>query len=55
MSYIINGAEYSIISPVQSVSVNKFNIVVTDQIGSKLFTFSNANESKLFLTWLYQV
>ncbi|MDO6447528.1 hypothetical protein Q4493_17280 [Colwellia sp. 1_MG-2023] len=54
MSYTYNKEVYSITSPVQSISVNKRNVVVTDKIGSKLFTFNNVGESKRFLTWLYQ-
>ena len=54
MSYTYNKEVYSITSPVQSISVNKRNVVVTDKIGSKLFTFNNIGESKRFLTWLYQ-
>lgn len=53
MSYTYNNAVYSVTSPVQSISVNKRNVVVTDKLGSKLFTFSNVIESKRFLTWLY--
>lgn len=54
MSYTYNNTVFSITSPVQSISVNKRNVVVTDKIGSKLFKFSNISESKRFLTWLYQ-
>ena len=54
MSYTYKGAVYSIESPVSSISVNKHNIVVTDQSGTKLFKFANVNESKCFLAWVYQ-
>ena len=54
MSYTYNGVEFFVSSPVQSISVNKLNIVVTDQQGSQLFTFNNVIESKQFLAWLYQ-
>ncbi|MEW6998087.1 hypothetical protein AADZ86_10315 [Colwelliaceae bacterium BS250] len=52
MSYTYNGTEYSIEYPVQSVSVNKHNIVVTDQNSSKLISFNNLNDTKCFLAWL---
>ena len=54
MSYTYKGAEYSINSPVQSISVNKLNIVVKDQKGTQLFSFININDSKHFLAWIYQ-
>ena len=54
MSYTYNGTEYLLSSPVQSISVNKFNIVVTDKSGSHFFSFENVVDSKQFLTWLYQ-
>jgi hypothetical protein len=55
MSYTYKGMIYSIKSPVRSISVNKHNIVVTDQDGSKLIKFTNVNDSKNFLAWVYQV
>jgi hypothetical protein len=55
MSYTYKGMIYSIKSPVSSISVNKHNIVVTDQDGSKLIKFTNVNDSKSFLAWVYQV
>jgi hypothetical protein len=54
MSYTYKGTVYSIKSPVKSISVNKQNIVVTDQNGSKLIKFTNVSDSKCFLTWVYQ-
>lgn len=54
MSYTYKGAEYIVSSPVQSISVNKLNVVVTDQQGSHLFTFKNVVDSKQFLAWVYQ-
>jgi hypothetical protein len=54
MSYTYKGAVYSIASPVSSISVNNHNIVVTDQSGTKLFKFTNVNDSKCFLAWVYQ-
>ncbi len=54
MSYTYNGAVYSITAPVTSISVNKFNVVVRDQTGARLFTFTNVNDSKRFLAWVYQ-
>ena len=54
MSYTYDGTVYSITSPVRSISVNKLNIVVKDQTGSKLFQFSNVKDSKSFLAWVYQ-
>lgn len=54
MSYTYNGKIYSIKSPITSVSVNKQNIVVTDQEGSTLIKFTNVNDSKCFLAWVYQ-
>jgi hypothetical protein len=53
MSYTYNGTVYSIKSPVTSISVNKHN-VVTDQNGAKLIEFTNLNDSKCFLAWVYQ-
>ncbi len=55
MSYTNNGLELSISSPVQSISVNKLNIVVTDKKGSQLIKFNNVNQRKCFLAWIYQV
>jgi hypothetical protein len=55
MSYTYQGRIYSIKSPVRSISVNKHNIVVTDQNGSKLIKFTNVSDSKRFLAWVYQV
>ena len=54
MSYTYQGKVYSIKSPVRAISVNNHNIVVKDQEGSKLFKFTNVNESKNFLAWVYQ-
>ena len=54
MSYTYKGMVYSIKSPIQSISVNKNNIVVTDQSGSKLIKFSNVNDTKCFLAWAYK-
>ncbi|NRA84807.1 MAG: hypothetical protein HRU22_13880 [Gammaproteobacteria bacterium] len=55
MSYTHNGTVYSVKSPVTSISVNKHNVVVTDQNGAKLIEFTNRNDSKCFLAWIYQV
>jgi len=55
MSYTYKGRVYSIKSPVKSISVNKQNVVVNDQNGTKLIKFTNANDSKCFLNWIYQV
>ena len=55
MSYTHQGTIYSIKSPIRSISVNNHNIVVTDQNGSKLIKFTNVNDSKRFLAWVYQV
>ena len=54
MSYTYKGAELVVNSPVQSISVNKLNVVVKDQQGSQLFTFNNVIDSKQFLAWVYQ-
>lgn len=54
MSYTYHGQVYSIQSPISSISVNKRNVVITDQSGTKLIKFTNVNDSKCFLTWLYQ-
>lgn len=54
MSYTYQGKTYSITAPVKSVSVNKLNVVVKDQMGSQLFRFSKINESKDFLAKLFQ-
>jgi len=54
MSYTYKGAIYSIKSPIKSISVNKHNVVITDQIGTKLIKFSNVSDSKCFLSWVYQ-
>ena len=54
MSYTYKGMVFSIASPVVSISVNKLNIVFTDQQGSQLFEFANLDDSKQFLALLYQ-
>lgn len=54
MSYTYKGKVYSIKSPITSVSVNKHNVVVTDQEGSTLIKFTSVNDSKCFLAWVYQ-
>ncbi len=54
MSYTYNGKVYSIASPLVSISVNKLNVAIKDQEGSRLFEFTNLNESKDFLALLYQ-
>jgi len=55
MSYTYKGMVYSIVSPVKSISVNKLNIAITDQTGSRLFEFTNLHDSKEFLAFIYQV
>ncbi len=54
MSYTYQGTVYSIKSPISSISVNKHNVVVTDQDGAKLIKFTNVSDSKCFLAWVYQ-
>jgi len=54
MSYTYQGTIYSIASPVRSISVNKNNVSVTDQQGTKFIQFINVNDSKSFLAWIYQ-
>jgi len=54
MSYTYNGTVYSIKSPVNSISINKQNVVVNDQNGSQLIKFTNVSDSKCFLEWVYQ-
>jgi len=54
MSYTYNGMIYSIKSPVNSISINKKNVVVNDQNGSQLIKFTNVEDSKSFLEWVYQ-
>ena len=54
MSYTYKGKVYSIKSPVTSISVNKNNVFVADQNGSIFIKFTNVNESKDFLAWVYQ-
>ncbi|GHE84758.1 hypothetical protein [Thalassotalea profundi] len=54
MSYIYGGTQIHIVRPVRSISVNKQNVVVRDQSGSMRVKFTNVNESKQFLAWLYQ-
>ncbi len=54
MSYIYDGTQIRIVRPVHSISVNKQNVVVTDKTGSTRVKFANVNDSKQFLTWLYQ-
>lgn len=53
MSYTYKGKVYSVAAPVVSISVNKLNVVVKDQIGSRFFEFTNLNESKDFLALMY--
>jgi len=55
MSYIYQGKVYNIAAPVKSISVNKSNIVVKDQTGSHRFNFTKPDESKQFLTKLFQL
>ncbi|WP_182440159.1 hypothetical protein [Colwellia sp. RSH04] len=55
MSYTYQGKVYSIAAPVKSISVNKCNVVVKDQSGAHHFKFTKADESKQFLTKLYQL
>ncbi len=55
MSYTHQGRIYSIKSPISSISVNKHNIAVTDQNGSKLIKFTNVTDSKRFLAWVYKI
>ncbi|MEI6894499.1 MAG: hypothetical protein V5789_07675 [Colwellia sp.] len=55
MSYTYKGKVYAIEAPVKSISTNKLNVVVKDKTGSKLFKFTQRNESKDFLAMLYQV
>ena len=52
MSYTYDGKIYSIKSPIQSISVNKHNIVVTDQNSSQLLKFNNVDDTKCFLAWV---
>lgn len=54
MPYTYNGTTYAITSPVTSISVNKLNVVIRDQTGPKLFQFTDLNDSKRFLAWIYQ-
>jgi hypothetical protein len=54
MSYTYKGTVYSIKSPISSISVNKRNVVITDQDGPQLIKFTNVNDSKCFLAWAYQ-
>jgi len=54
MSYTYKGKVYSIVSPVVSISVNNLNVAIKDQSGSRVFEFTNLNESKDFLALLYQ-
>ena len=54
MSYTYQGTTYSIVSPVRAVSVNKNTVAVTDQTGKKVIPFTNVNDSKSFLAWIYQ-
>ena len=54
MSYTYKGTVYSIKSPISSISVNKHNVVITDQNGPKLIKFTNVSDSKCFLAWVYQ-
>jgi|TARA_R110001592_G_scaffold33634_10_gene116430 hypothetical protein len=54
MSYTYKGTIYSIKSPINFISVNKHNVVVNDQNGTKLIKFGNNTDSKCFLEWIYQ-
>lgn len=54
MSYTYQGKVYSIKSPISSISINKHNVVVTDQDGAKLIQFMNLRDSKCFLRWVLQ-
>lgn len=53
MSYTYQGRVYSIESPITNISVNKLNVVVTDNQGlATLFKFNNLADSKSFLATL---
>jgi hypothetical protein len=54
MSYTYKNTVYSIKPPIKSISVNKHNVAITDQNGAKLIKFTNINDSKIFLSWIYQ-
>ena len=54
MPYTYKGKQYSMKSPLISISVNKLNIVVKDQSGSQLFEFTDRKESKAFLSLMRQ-
>jgi hypothetical protein len=54
MSYTYKGKVFSITGPLVSVSVNKLNVVIKDQVRSQLFEFTNRIESKDFLALLYK-
>jgi len=54
MSYTYQGTIYSVKSPIKSISVNKLNVAITDQNGTKLIKFNTIDDSKNFLSWAYQ-
>lgn len=52
MSYTYNGQQIRVMQPVHSISVNHNRVVITHENGLSDVTFSNAIETKAFITWL---
>ncbi|MDP4985669.1 hypothetical protein [Pseudoalteromonas tunicata] len=52
MSYNYNGSLIQIAHPVQSISVNKSNVIFADKTGLKNTRFATNSDARLFVNWL---
>lgn len=52
MSYYFEGHHYCAALPIASISVNKCNVVFTDQTRQQKMSFSNNLQSRRFVAWL---
>lgn len=55
MSYLANGDTHHFVLPIQSISVNKNNVIVTDNAGLIRIQLNNGVETRGFLKWLYSL
>ncbi|BDX07487.1 hypothetical protein [Planctobacterium marinum] len=52
MSYYFEGHHYRAALPIASISINKCNVVFTDQARQQKLRFSNNLQSRRFVSWL---
>ena len=52
MSYNYNGSLIQIAHPVQSISVNKSNVIFADKTGLKNTRFATNSDARVFVNWL---